>query len=104
MRSEYLVTFLEVLLTEDQFYKHYIDSEAKTFMSPYYSETVRNKPLRCIIEHMQMLNLVMHIPLQRPDLRGKEPKLILWQHPGNDVTGLVARSEKVATTCEKVIQ
>lgn len=27
---------------------------------------------------------------------------MLWGHPGNDVTGMMARSEKVAGTCEKV--
>lgn len=39
----------------------------------------------------------------RPDKRGKEPKLVLWQHPGNDVTGMVARSKKVAETCQKLL-
>lgn len=39
---------------------------------------------------------------QRPDKKGKEPKLVLWQHPGNDVTGMVARSRKVAETCQEV--
>ena len=28
---------------------------------------------------------------------------VLWSHPGNDVTGMVARSEKVAGICEKVL-
>jgi len=28
--------------------------------------------------------------------------LVIWSHPGNDVTGMLARSEKVAGTCEKV--
>ena len=27
---------------------------------------------------------------------------MIWSHPGNDVTGMVPRCEKVATTCEKV--
>ncbi|XP_062581316.1 L-proline trans-4-hydroxylase-like [Saccostrea cucullata] len=39
----------------------------------------------------------------RPDKNGREPKLVLWQHPGNDVTGIVARSEKVAKTCEELL-
>jgi hypothetical protein len=28
--------------------------------------------------------------------------MIMWNHPGEDVTGMVARSEKVAGTCEQV--
>ena len=34
---------------------------------------------------------------------GREAKLTVWSHPGNDVSGMVARSEKVAGTCEKVL-
>ena len=37
------------------------------------------------------------------DGKGKLVTLALWNHPGNDVTGMVARSEKVAGTMEKVI-
>ena len=29
-------------------------------------------------------------------------KMCLWSHPGNDVTGMVGRCEKVVGTCEKV--
>jgi hypothetical protein len=32
----------------------------------------------------------------------KKTQRIIWSHPGNDVTGMVARSEKVAGTCEQV--
>ncbi|XP_060068061.1 L-proline trans-4-hydroxylase-like [Ylistrum balloti] len=39
----------------------------------------------------------------RPDKSGKEPKLILWQHPGDDVTGMVARCRKIAGTCDKLL-
>ncbi|KAJ8300546.1 hypothetical protein KUTeg_022065 [Tegillarca granosa] len=41
--------------------------------------------------------------MKRPDKHGKQPKLILWQHPGDDVTGMVARSEKIVNTTEEVI-
>ena len=27
---------------------------------------------------------------------------MLWNHPGNDITGLIARAEKVAGTAEQV--
>lgn len=39
----------------------------------------------------------------RPDKHGKQPKLILWQHPGDDVTGMVARSEKIVNTTEELL-
>lgn len=37
------------------------------------------------------------------DGQGRGSKLLLWSHPGNDVTGMVARCEKVAGTCEELI-
>lgn len=38
-----------------------------------------------------------------PDGQGKEAKFVIWSHPGNDVTGLLARSEKVVNTSEKLL-
>ena len=32
----------------------------------------------------------------------KKTTRIIWSHPGNDVTGVIAKSQKVAGTCEKV--
>ncbi|OWF56108.1 uncharacterized protein LOC110451794 [Mizuhopecten yessoensis] len=46
---------------------------------------------------------VLKFQYGRPDKSGKEPKLILWQHPGEDVTGMVARCHKVAGTCDKLL-
>ncbi|XP_063420849.1 ectoine dioxygenase-like [Mytilus trossulus] len=37
------------------------------------------------------------------DGQGREAKLIVWSHPGNDVSGMVSRSQKVAGTCEKLM-
>ncbi|XP_005090958.1 L-proline trans-4-hydroxylase [Aplysia californica] len=37
------------------------------------------------------------------DGTGKESRLVMWRHPGNDVTGMFARSEKIAGTCEQVL-
>ncbi|XP_060557301.1 L-proline trans-4-hydroxylase-like [Ruditapes philippinarum] len=37
------------------------------------------------------------------DGAGKEAHLIMWNHPGVDVTGMVGRCEKVAGTCEKLL-
>jgi hypothetical protein len=37
-------------------------------------------------------------------LEEKENKIVrvVWRHPGDDVTGMAARSEKIVNTCEKV--
>ena len=40
--------------------------------------------------------------LQLPDGEGRESRLVIWSHPGSDVTGMVARCEKVAGTMEQV--
>ena len=40
---------------------------------------------------------------QLDDGAGKKSKLCLWNHPGNDITGMVGRSEKVVTTSEKLL-
>ncbi len=43
-------------------------------------------------------------PPQMPDgsPEGRASRLSLWSHPGNDVTGMVARAEKVAGTSREV--
>jgi len=33
----------------------------------------------------------------------RKSKMALWNQPGNDVTGMIARSQKVAGTCEKLL-
>ena len=30
----------------------------------------------------------------------RKTRLVLWAHPGNDITGMMARSEKMVTTSE----
>ncbi|OWF42642.1 uncharacterized protein LOC110460787 [Mizuhopecten yessoensis] len=37
------------------------------------------------------------------DREGRECKLALWSHPGSDVTGMVARCDKMVNTCEKLL-
>lgn len=39
----------------------------------------------------------------RDDGAGRRTKAVLWNHPGNDITGVVARTEKVAGTFEKLL-
>ena len=36
------------------------------------------------------------------DGHGRHSRMSLWSHPGKDITGMVARSEKVAGTMEEV--
>ncbi|XP_005108978.1 L-proline trans-4-hydroxylase [Aplysia californica] len=37
------------------------------------------------------------------DSDGRKSRLCLWSHPGNDVTGMVGRCEKVVTTSEELL-
>ncbi|XP_021362349.1 probable phytanoyl-CoA dioxygenase isoform X2 [Mizuhopecten yessoensis] len=37
------------------------------------------------------------------DGAGRESKMCLWNHPGNDVTGMVSRCEKTVNTCEGLL-
>ena len=38
----------------------------------------------------------------RDDGHGRISRMCLWNHPGNDITGMVGRCEKVAGTMEQV--
>ncbi|KAL5013080.1 hypothetical protein ScPMuIL_011631 [Solemya velum] len=38
-----------------------------------------------------------------PDSSGRMPRMVLWRSPGDDVTGLVSRSEKVVKTVERLL-
>ncbi|KAK3087961.1 hypothetical protein FSP39_012835 [Pinctada imbricata] len=39
-----------------------------------------------------------------PDGLGRSCEMALWCHPGNDVTGMVARCEKIVNTCEALLE
>lgn len=38
-----------------------------------------------------------------PDDDGSQSKLVIWSYPGSDVTGMLARCEKVVTTSEQLL-
>ncbi|XP_060068080.1 L-proline trans-4-hydroxylase-like [Ylistrum balloti] len=38
-----------------------------------------------------------------PDGQGKQATMLLWNNPGNDVSGMMARCEKVVNTCEDLL-
>lgn len=40
--------------------------------------------------------------MQVDDGLERQAKLTVWSHPGDDVTGMVSRSDKVAGTCQEV--
>ncbi len=45
---------------------------------------------------------VSRLLLQLSDGEGRATRMVLWNQPGNDITGMVARVDKVVGTCEKV--
>ena len=45
---------------------------------------------------------VLYKSHSRADGQGRQAKVAMWKHPGNDITGIVARSHKFAGTMEKV--
>ena len=47
-------------------------------------------------------NGVMSRVVEKEGGKGRKICVTSWSHPGNDITGMVARSEKVAGTYEKV--
>ncbi|XP_060083822.1 L-proline trans-4-hydroxylase-like [Ylistrum balloti] len=48
-------------------------------------------------------NGVMKNQFKLPSGGGRDVILSLWNNPGNDVTGMVARSEKIVNICEKLL-
>lgn len=55
--------------------------------------------INCCIQIVIKLYLHCVVQLERGE---RKTYRATWNHPGSDVTGLVARSEKVVNTCEKV--
>ena len=44
----------------------------------------------------------MHnVLFQVADGSGRAARLVLWNQPGTDITGMVARCEKMVNTCEQ---
>lgn len=64
---------------------------------------MKNSVLIPLIRTPQTLFFRIFCGLQIPDGTGRECKMALWRHPGSDVTGMVARCEKVVDTSEKVV-
>ncbi|XP_048772375.2 L-proline trans-4-hydroxylase-like isoform X1 [Ostrea edulis] len=62
------------------------------------AEEIR-KLKKCFEDTEEVVNNKMKVD----DSLGKEVNLTVWSHPGNDVTGMAARSEKVTNAVEKLL-
>ena len=56
----------------------------------------------CTVHVQCTLYFFFIIYFKIPDGKGKNAKLVIWSHPGDDVTGIVSRSRKVVDSCQKV--
>ena len=54
-------------------------------------------PLVCLAVHSSVCRW------QDGSKEGRASRLSLWSHPGNDVTGMIARSQKVVGTCQEIM-
>lgn len=54
-------------------------------------------------QSLEMNNSVTSRAWDLPDGDGGTCRLVIWNQPGTDVTGMIARSDKVAGTCEKML-
>ena len=50
--------------------------------------------------HSSSLLYVLSLQTTEPD--GKKIVRVMYKHAGNDVSGVLSRSEKIVNTCEKV--
>ena len=56
----------------------------------------------CLYIYIYIIELLITGLLQLADGTGSYSRLLIWSHPGTDVTGMVATCEKVAKSCEIV--
>lgn len=77
----------------------------------FYIYVYVSSPLRSLLSRDELNKLqealeddegVVKHNFNRDDGHGRQSRLCLWNHPGNDITGMLARCEKVAGTTEKV--
>lgn len=46
---------------------------------------------------------ILQFSYTRDDGHGRQSKMCLWNHPGTDITGMVGRCHKVASTMEQLL-
>ena len=67
-----------------------------------YRSLLGSDELSKLKEALESDDGLMRHSFTRDDGHGRFSKLCLWNHPGNDITGMVGRCEKVAGTMEQV--
>ena len=60
--------------------------------------------LKKLKEVLESSEGIMENAFAVPDGHGKNNRISLWNHPGEDVTGMVGRCEKIAGTTEQVLE
>ena len=78
------------------------------FTMPYLLSSHRNILNKAEVAHLtsglEHEQGVMQHAWERDDGNGRYIRLASWQHPGNDVTGMVSRAHKFVDTFEKVLK
>ncbi|XP_041370059.1 L-proline trans-4-hydroxylase-like [Gigantopelta aegis] len=64
---------------------------------------LKNKELAKVKEALETNDAIIKHAYSMSDGQEGMTKMCLWSHPGNDVTGMVGRCEKVVGTCEKLL-
>eukprot|EP00118_Oscarella_pearsei_P011626 m.79441 g.79441 ORF g.79441 m.79441 type:complete len:139 (+) comp36136_c0_seq16:1156-1572(+) len=65
-------------------------------------KVLRSEELLKLKEALETDGGIMKYAYGVNDGHGRQSRICLWSHPGKDITGMVARSEKIAGTLEKV--
>ncbi len=69
---------------------------------PHFRSILGKEELAKLKTAVENENGVIQHSYGRDDSRGRRTCVSLWDHPGSDVTGYLARCEKVAGTMEQV--
>lgn len=73
------------------------------FVRYYHSRSLLNGPeVRKLQSSLESDSELLKHSYGRDDGNGRISRMALWNHPGRDISGMIARSEKVAGTMEKV--
>ncbi|XP_033759626.1 L-proline trans-4-hydroxylase-like [Pecten maximus] len=80
---------------------HYTARSGHTFIN--YRGLFDDKEMTNLRKVFEESDLVTKHGLQVGDESGKKTKIALWTHPGSDVSGMMARSDKVVKTCEDLL-
>ena len=67
-----------------------------------YRGLLDNEEVQMLMSALEHDEGVMKKTYGRDDGSGMRAKVVLWNQPGNDITGVMAKAEKMAGTFEKV--